>query len=335
MGWRVENASSATYGYVGVPATAPSARIVFDDGSDVILEPGSRGRVAETTATGAEVVLEQGRAHVHVRHLERTRWLFHAGPFVLRVTGTEFYVAWASDAEMLDVWMQSGQVVATGAVLGESLTLSGGQHVRARLGDGTVQIDREKELSQPVAQGPSIAPAPPEPEPTHNEDTEASRLAPSPKPAGVSWGKLVVSGDYARVVREAHGDLAHALASRSAGELRALGDAARYENDPELADRAYLALRARFPATGESKAAAFLLGRVAEEQRFATDEALRWYDTYIKENPSGPFAGDALGRKMLLVAKSQGRDAARNLAQTYLGRYPSGPYAVRARDLSP
>ena len=51
--------------------------------------------------------------------------------------------------------------------------------------------------------------------------------------------------------------------------------------------------------------------------------------------PGGAFAGDALGRKMVLVSKSQGRDAARPLATRYLQRFPGGPYAAAARDLAP
>jgi hypothetical protein len=127
----------------------------------------------------------------------------------------------------------------------------------------------------------------------------------------------------------------HAIAARPLADLRALGDAARYSGNPSLARRAYAAVRARFPSSGEARTAAFLLGRVAEEQDHASSEAVRWYDTYLAEAPGGAFAGDALGRKMVLVSKSQGRDAARPLAERYLQRFPAGPYAAAARDLAP
>ena len=149
IAWHVENGAASAQGYVSIPPTAPSARLVFDDGSDVALSPGSRGRVAATTPVGAEVVLEQGRAKVHVQHRDRTRWMVDAGPFAVRVTGTEFFVAWAADAETLDVWMKSGRVEVTGPVLGDALTLSEGQHLRARLHDKTVQIDGETEPPDP------------------------------------------------------------------------------------------------------------------------------------------------------------------------------------------
>ena len=329
IAWHVEDGAVGAQGYVSIPATAPSARLVFDDGSDVALAPGSRGRVAATTATGAEVVLEQGRARVHVQHHDGTRWMVDAGPFAVRVTGTEFLVAWAADAEMLDVWMKQGRVEVAGPVLGEALVLSAGQHLRARLKDSTVQIDADPEPTDAVNPTPAsstlVVPG-----------VEVSGPIPGAAPAGPTWPKLVTSGDYARVLREADAEgVGHALVSRPLPDLRALGDAARYAGSSAVARRAYGAIRARFASSGEARTAAFLLGRVAEEQDHATVDAVRWYDTYMAEAPGGAFAGDALGRKMVLVSKTQGRDAAKPLADRYLQRFPGGPYAAAAHDLAP
>jgi hypothetical protein len=151
-----------------------------------------------------------------------------------------------------------------------------------------------------------------------------------------TWSKLVASGDFARVIREAESDgVTHALATRPLADLRALGDAARYQGNATVARAAFKTVRSRFPSSGEARTAAFLLGRVAEEQDQSADDALRWYDRYLAEAPGGEFAGNALGRKMILVSKLQSRDAARPLADRYLQRFPSGPYAAAARDLSP
>jgi ferric-dicitrate binding protein FerR (iron transport regulator)/TolA-binding protein len=336
IAWHVENGAASAQGYVSIPPTAPSARLVFDDGSDVTLAPGSRGRVAATTSVGAEVVLEQGRARVHVQHRDHTKWLVDAGPFAVRVTGTEFLVAWAADAETLDVWMRSGRVEVTGPVLGDALTLSTGQHLRARLDDRTVQIDGQAE---PPETSPETGAINPPPAPTDStlvvQGVDVSGPT-APVPTGPTWSKLVSSGDFARVVREADAEgVGHALASRPLADLRALGDAARYSGNPALAKRAYSAVRARFPSSGDARTAAFLLGRLAEEQDHSNADAARWYDTYLSEAPGGAFAGDALGRKMVLVSKSQGRDAARPLATRYLQRFPGGPSAAAARDLAP
>jgi len=337
LAWHVENGAASAQGYVSIPPTAPSARLVFDDGSDVTLAPGSRGRVAATTSVGAEVVLEQGRARVHVQHRERTRWLVDAGPFAVRVTGTEFLVAWAADAETLDVWMRSGRVEVTGPVLGDALSLSTGQHLRARLHDGTVQIDSEAEPPEAAQVTGAINPPPPPADSTLVvPGVDLTGPAPAVGPSGPTWPKLVSSGDFARVLREANSEgVGHALAARPLSDLRALADAARYSGNPALAKRAYAAVRARFASSGDARTAAFLLGRIAEEQDHSNADAARWYDTYLAEAPGGAFAGDALGRKMVLVSKSQGRDAARPLATRYLQRFPGGPYAAAARDLAP
>jgi hypothetical protein len=322
IAWHVEDGAVGAQGYVSIPSTAPSARLVFDD---VALAPGSRGRVATTTAVGAEVVLEQGKARVRVQHHDRSRWMVDAGPFAVRVTGTEFVVAWAADAEMLDVWMKQGRVEVAGPVLGEALVLSAGQHLRARLKDNTVQIDADVEpINPPPATSTLVVPG-----------VEVTTQAPAAAP-GPTWPKLVASGDYARVLKEADAEgVGHALASRPLPDLRALGDAARYSGSSALARRAYVAVRSRFASSGEARTAAFLLGRVAEEQDHATVDAVRWYDTYLAEAPGGAFAGDALGRKMVLVSKTQGRDAAKPLADRYLQRFPAGPYAAAAHDLAP
>jgi hypothetical protein len=337
IAWKVESGDIGTQGSGGVSAAGVSARLVFDDGSDVTLAPGSRGRVAGTTPVGAEVVLEQGHARVRVKHRDRTQWMLDAGPFALRVKGTEFSVAWKAESETFDVWMHTGQVVVTGPLLGDALALSSEQHVRVRLRDGIVQIDRATEPSSTVApEAPEAAVSSPASPPVRVEGP--ARIAPSPQsavPPALTWSKLVAAGDFSRVVREAEADPGRAISSRPLPDLRALGDAARYEGNAALADRAYLALRERFPSSAEARAAAFLLGRVTEEQQHASADAIRWYDVYMQEAARGPFAGDALGRKMSLVAASQGREAARPLAAAYLRGYPSGPYATVARDLAP
>ena len=59
-----------------------------------------------------------------------------------------------------------------------------------------------------------------------------------------------------------------------------------------LARQGLLAQRSRFAASAEARAAAFLLGRLADDAG-ERDEALRWYETYARESPHGAFAADA------------------------------------------
>lgn len=333
IAWHVEGADVGAQGYVSITPAGPPAHLVFDDGSDVALAPGSRGRVAATSATGAEVVLEQGRARVRVQQRAKTAWTIDAGPYAVRAAGAELLVAWAADAETLDVWMQSGTASVAGPVVGGALALAAGQHVTARVREGTVQIDAAAApadatpVPSTTASGADVAPS------ASGAPVEAP-AAPSAAVVAPSWPKLVAAGDYARVLRDADAEgIAHATGARPLADLRALGDAARYAGRPDVAKRAYAAIRARFPASGEARTAAFLIGRVEEEQDHAAAGALRWYDTYLAEAPAGAFAGDALGRKMVIVSRTQGRDAARPLADRYLQRFPSGPYTAAARDL--
>jgi hypothetical protein len=154
--------------------------------------------------------------------------------------------------------------------------------------------------------------------------------------ASTSWPARVAKGDYAFVVHEAESQgIGRVISTRPLADLLALGDAARYAGSSGVAERAYTTLRERFPSSPEAHTAAFLLGRVDEEQEQAVDGAMRWYDTYFREAPTGVFAGDALGRKMILVSRSQGRGAARSIAQRYLELFPGGTYSAAARDLAP
>jgi hypothetical protein len=333
IAWHVEGADWGAQGYVAITPAGPPAHLVFDDGSDVALVPGSRGRVAATTATGAEVVLEQGRARVRVKHREKTAWTIDAGPYAVHVTGTELLVAWAADAETLDVWMQSGTASVAGPMVGDALALAAGQHVTAHVRGGSVQIDAAP-APEDTAPAPSTTASAADVVPTGSGAPVETPAAPSAAVAAPSWPKLVAAGDYARVLHDADAEgIGHATSARPLADLRALGDAARYAGRADVSKRAYASIRARFPASGEARTAAFLIGRVEEEQDHATAGALRWYDTYLAEAPAGPFAGDALGRKMVIVSRTQGRDAARPLADRYLQRFPAGTYAAAARDL--
>ena len=111
--------------------------------------------------------------------------------------------------------------------------------------------------------------------------------------------------------------------------LSALADAARYSVRPEIAVRALVASRQRFPKTPFAHAAAFFLGRLADD-RGAVAEGLAWYRRYLGETPDGPYAAEALGRKMLAVERISGRDAARGVAREYVARFPNGTYMLQA-----
>jgi hypothetical protein len=145
------------------------------------------------------------------------------------------------------------------------------------------------------------------------------------------WSERVSAGDAKGVVAEAvaHG-LDAAITDADAAALVALADAARYAGRTYLAERVLRAQRTRFPGTAAAGAAAFFLGRLADDRGAAAD-GLDWYRRYLTEEPGGPYAAEALGREMIGVARLSGRPAARELAREYLERFPDGTYLLHAR----
>jgi hypothetical protein len=149
---------------------------------------------------------------------------------------------------------------------------------------------------------------------------------------GGDWNRRIANGDFDTVLREAeeHGS-ARCLHELPSDRLAALGDAARYAGRADLARRALVAQRERFAGTPAAEEAAFLLGRLAEDSHEPRATALGWYDLYLDEAPGGPYAAEALGRRLLLVDAAGDRAAVRATAREYLDRHPTGPYASRAR----
>src|SRR5262249_51843378 len=79
--------------YVGAHGSEP-AKVQFSDGSVIDAKPGSRLRIDETRSDGARVLVERGTAAAKVKHRDRSRWTFAAGPFNVRVIGTKFDLDW-------------------------------------------------------------------------------------------------------------------------------------------------------------------------------------------------------------------------------------------------
>src|SRR6185369_15450726 len=124
-----------------------------------------------------------------------------------------------------------------------------------------------------------------------------------------------------------------AIEEGTSADLDALADAARYNGKDELARRALLAQRRRFAGGPRAARAAFLLGRL-EEAAGRPSKALEWFDGYLREAPSGPYASEALGSKMGVLQRVYGNDKARAVAEEYLRRFPGGSYSAAAQALT-
>jgi hypothetical protein len=314
---------------VSAPQEAP-VDLRFSDGSDVIAEAGSRLRVDETYSHGARLLLENGGTSTHVAHHKMSNWTFVAGPFEVRVIGTRFDLRWDPLSEQIDLRLREGSVEVRSPLADGPIVVRAGQRFRAAMPQRSMTVtDAETSEAQPDT--PPSAVAPVFTAPAAAPATGAA--SPKPSQRRESWQELLTHGEFESVVAAASArGIDACLASSGAADLRSLADAARYTGRADLADKTLLALRKRFPGTGHSAAAAFLLGHSHESRSLAAAE--RWYETYLYESPDGEFAAEALAGKMRVISKRSGDAAAKPLALEYLRRYPQGVQVKTARKIA-
>jgi hypothetical protein len=327
--------------------------VKFSDGTQIELGVGARAHIASLTQHGARFSLDEGEVRARVVHWEGARWLFDAGPFVVTVTGTDFTLSWTPDEERIDLRLEHGSVEVGGPIFDQPIPLRSGKWLTLRLRQREILIrdipvDDGGFAPKPSADDGGFAPKPPAgedarassassasapdvPVPSAADATLADAgLASAAPPPKRDWAASVALGKFEQVVEEAdRWGLGACLAGASSSELASLADAARYTKRNDLSKRALLAQRQRFAGSRRAAEAAFLLGRLAESQEGAAP-AVSWYGSYLAEAPSGPYAPEALGRKMILVEKMSGRGAAATVAQEYLRRFPRGTYARAA-----
>lgn len=322
--YRVDDAQVAADGKLF--GGSRGSQVSFSDGSRLGLWPGAQASVSELTAHGGHVRIEEGTSHVAIAHKPGAAWSLLAGPYTVHVTGTAFDIGWSARSQRFDISMQSGSVIITGPLAPNGVTLIGGQRLKA---------DRDLVLDQAGAEA-AVDPVPPpvteEPEGIALESLpplDSSEPARRPGARGPSWRELVASGKFASVLSDAeHRGVASVLASSNLEDLSALADAARYARRSDLAQRALLAQRQRFPRSPRARDAAFFLGTLSEGQG---NSSLQWYDRYLQESPNGAYASQALGRKLMVVYGQHRSQEAQQLATEYAARYPKGPYASTAR----
>ncbi len=318
--------------------------IVFSDGSKLSLMALARGRVASVDAHGARVLLEDGSAHVEVVQRPGARWMFDAGPFLVNVHGTEFDLGWKAAEGQLDVRLHRGAVSVTGPVSDQGISLHAGQWLTVRLATHEVFVRNLDQAAAPApmpepAPEPALAPpAPTSPEASPTSPAAATKVRRHSARRAVSrtddldWAAARSAGEWSRIFDGAvRRGVDRTLVERSSEDLALLADAAHYLHRDDVAERALLAQRKRFPGSTRAKDAAFLLGRIVEARPGSASAALAWYDRHLEEAPDGVYASEALGRKMTVLGRLGGEQAARPVAEEYLRRYPAGSYARAAR----
>ncbi len=327
-------------GYIATGDTEATLR--FSDRSELGVTPGTRVRVSDLQSHGARVMLEGGTLHVRIHHEPQAAWTLDAGPYVVHVTGTEFDLAWRVDDQTFDLRLHTGSVLIEGPLADAGVRMRAGQHLVANGNAGTLSLTDELNGHAPPSDAPSPAPLPSE---SQASSIAAATDAPSrsrsrePVAAGrvhaerPSWEARVARGDFDGVIADAEQrGIEKTLAESTVADLAALADAARYARRQDLARRALMAQRVRYPGAVQARDASFFLGGLAENQK---DDAgsLGWYDVYLGENTNGAYASQALGRKMMLVQRLRGTSSALPIANEYLTRFPDGPYASSANKL--
>jgi hypothetical protein len=314
----------ADKGYLRLLDVASPADVAFSDGSRVRIEPTTSARITGVSAHGAHLVLERGFLDVDVVHRTGAAWTIEAGPFEVAITGTAFSIRWDSDE--LTVAMTRGSVLVKGPLATSGISVLGGQKLAVREHEHSLSIVDQTRAPEPLEHEDRVA---------RSGSAQAQGLAPRTSARGThqSWSLRVALGDYRSVLREAEQkNLDDTLTSGPLEDLAALADAARYLRRNDIARRALVAERSRFPHSSEGHAAAFLLARLFEEEGDVLG-ATTGYELYLRESPRGSFAQEAMGRELALLWKRSDRTAALPVAEKYLREYPLGPYTHIARDV--
>jgi TolA-binding protein len=316
-----------------------AARVLFSDQSRLGIEPSAKIRVLGTDAHGAQVAIADGSIDVFVQPNKHSSWRFEAGPFSILVKGTTFRVGFEAARGRLALHMKTGVVEVRSPREDRVLTLRAGE---------SLELFANPPREAPIATAVHVTAAAPIPTPAE-QPSQPSRIAAKHVAHGapgrlalheeavvgrpVPWSDLIARGDFSAIVQDAERrGMDVTLAQGSALDLITLADAARYTRKHETARQALLALRARFAGSDRAKDAAFFLGRLSEVGAASSDAALTWYDTYLAEAGRGPFASEALGRKLTLLVRTD-QELARKVARTYLQRFPKGNQAELARSV--
>lgn len=109
-----------------IVAERGEATISLSDGSSILAENSTRFSVDVVGRNSALTRLVAGRLHVRVEHNDDTSYRFIAGPYEVRVVGTEFDLEWDPDARGLNLSMSKGEVRLVDT-FGKQRTLKAGQ----------------------------------------------------------------------------------------------------------------------------------------------------------------------------------------------------------------
>ncbi|HEY5956959.1 MAG TPA: hypothetical protein VIV60_10420 [Polyangiaceae bacterium] len=342
MTYEVQGGSIVDGGYLR-EAGNRGVKLVFAEGSEFLLMPGTRSRLGEVYSNGARIAIEQGAASFQITPRSNANWLVDVGPFLVTVKGTVFTVSWDAATERFELRLQHGQVSVTGPLAGGTIPLRAGQRLAVDLPREEITITEQK--PEDVWPGsPQLGSTVSTADLSNNEQASRGIAGRGALEAPVNavprtgtkraWAEAAAVGDWDQILADVDRlGAKRALAEVSSEELFVLADAARYRGRAALAQDALLAERKRFPGSSRALDAIFLLGRLEESNQGGFRSALARYEEYLARAPTGTYASEALGRKMIATRRLEGAVRAKPVAEEYLLRFPSGTYAGAARAL--
>jgi hypothetical protein len=311
----------ARQGQLGVAIEAADGTTIpvsFSEGSTLSVLHGGRIRVLSVKPGDVRVLVEDGVVDASIAHREpgKTRWQFEAGPYHVTVTGTKFRLAFHAGDQSLRLSTTEGSVAVAGGCLAAARTVSAGESLESSCPPAESPLPEDIPARQ-EPQVPAVDVAPP------------VRTSPAER-----WRALLAAGRLREGLRAAErANFDEVCRTATAKELLALADAGRFFGPYRRAVASLSALRRRFPGSTDAGTAAFTLGRIVFENEHAYAQAASWFETYLREQPTGPLMGDAFGRLMEARLRSGDDAGARANATQYLRRYPGGPYSSEARGI--
>jgi|GEM_PF-4379463 len=159
--------------------------------------------------------------------------------------------------------------------------------------------------------------------------TSTAPEAPAAVPSS-GWRELADDGKFKAAVelfRKQGAPLA--TTQLSSEDCLALGEAARFAGDPQLALESFEKLHREHPQSAETATAIFQGARLHQRLGHPA-KAIEWASLYLKTAPTGPLAREARGLRLEL-AKASSHKKLRAWSKDYLKHDPQGPHAPIAR----
>jgi FecR protein/Tetratricopeptide repeat-like domain len=291
----------------------------FSDGSRIVLNHRSEISVSRLSRERAQIELNRGSLAARIKKGTGRAWAIDAGPYSVRVVGTEFSVDWDREQSEIEVRVTEGRVL----VVGGDLPAAG---VAVSAGGRLVRHSQQVKPAVEQQSGPTAVPTE-APEP-------AAEAAPRPSLslAEPSWRSAAQSAQYALALQSAeragYEDLIKSLPEK---DLLLLANTARYAGSAARARQALLSLRSRFARSPSAPVAALMLAGLAEDHAKNPDEAATWLRLFLKESPEGELSAGARARLLGILVRQGRQSEARSVASDYLRYHPQGPYVGKAR----